>query len=243
MISLIILKNVFWSGNIYSMTLTHCCLMMPYGIINFAWWHQAITWTNGLLTYYQCRSVAFTWQQFHRKPTKYQFINRVWKLHFRKTATSPRGQWVYISSKTNFINTSIKFSWPKLFIEFEKVKTVEFPMPNIVALISWCLLVILFDPGDLSCSHQHKSSQDTLGCLVMQDCFPDWSWMTVNSNIFPDLVWISSFITADIYTGDNGRTGVTGINKTLQNFAEFSTENLVHPCNLVLPRAIGLRSF
>ena len=117
-------------------------------------------------------------------------------------------------------------------------------MPNTVALISWCLLVILFDPGDLSCSHQHKSSQETLGCLVMQECLPDWSWISVNSNILqPDLVWISSFITADIYTGDNGRTDATGINKTLQNFAESSTENLVGLCNLLLPREIGPRSF
>ena len=48
-----------------------------------------------MLTYHQRGSVAFSWEQFHRKCSRYQFVKWVWNYNFLKIiSTFPRDQWV-----------------------------------------------------------------------------------------------------------------------------------------------------
>ena len=47
-----------------------------------------------MLTYHKRGSVAFSWEQFHRKCSRYQFVKRVWNYTFEIISTFPRGQWV-----------------------------------------------------------------------------------------------------------------------------------------------------
>ena len=56
-----------------------------------------------MLTHHERCSVAFTWEQFHKKCPWSWSITFVSRLHFRITTTSPRGQWVNSSGQVTHI--------------------------------------------------------------------------------------------------------------------------------------------
>ena len=59
-----------------------CCLTAPSHYLNQCW----LIIKGG--------PVAFSWEQFHWKCSRYQLVKRVWNYNFEIISTFPRGQWV-----------------------------------------------------------------------------------------------------------------------------------------------------
>ena len=88
-----------WCWTEYSVRtkLTHWGLVMPYGVGDLGQ-HWLPDGTKPLpipmLTYHQYGPVALIWGHYHKKIWRYQSAKQDWRLHFKITLRSHRGQWV-----------------------------------------------------------------------------------------------------------------------------------------------------
>ena len=100
------------------MILTYCGLMTLYGTeiwVNIGSGNGLLPdgtkpLPEPMLTYHQRGSVALSWEQFHRKCSRYQFVKLVWNYNFKIISTFPRGQWVKYCNSLQSISNCMFFS-------------------------------------------------------------------------------------------------------------------------------------
>ena len=82
-------KYVWKSSDIFNVkNLTHCGLVMPYGIIDLSqhlfgqwlvtWWHRALL--EPIFTYHLRSPVTITWDQLHKPCISHQLVKLDWYL-------------------------------------------------------------------------------------------------------------------------------------------------------------------
>ena len=104
MAAFIFIHLPIWCIDMSLMWITHCVLVMSYGILNLSLINIALC--DGLLPgntkplpepmlmSHQWGPVAFTWGQFHRKYKRYQLLGFAWKLYIWYHYRIVKGQWV-----------------------------------------------------------------------------------------------------------------------------------------------------